>query len=409
MKTILLGCIVYSMKKKIIIIVSILVGCFLLGLGIGTAISKISSKTLDVAFYKLDKEITNPVEKVIKDSYQGKVKFYYLNEKDFNSKKISKKYDLFFSWNGECVESLKEYAKTIPEDVKPLLISKVKTTNYLPILMDHYELSYYKPARIKAGLNIPQDFNELQAYFFNIKSQVFVPFVLEGSADEDLISYIGAQLEALCGTNDYYKLIDLIKENPDLSQIIDTKCGFCEVINTDITLRFLLDGLRNYSAKEMTYPNWFRTTQKDIKTFAEDNQIGVLFTSLSKHRKMDLKIIKDFETERMPVMYYNEDHSLVAPELCLVKLSKYDLFDEVIKNFVTDSNQSYLSDETKLAPVNARTMAFDSQADDVRYLAAVAPKGPVPDLANACFQTNSELLHNFVEQIRTYIESGTIL
>ena len=105
-----------------------------------------------------------------------------------------------------------------------------------------------------------------------------------------------------------------------------------------------------------------------------------------------------------------EDHCLIAPAVCVVNLSaasKKEIAEEILQSLVSDENQSYLSDETKLAPVNSRCRAFDVQADDVRYLAAIAPSGPAPDIANACFQTDMAKKTKFVEEIRKYLSGNT--
>ena len=154
------------MKKRIIIICSILAVLVLVGAGIGGFINHQNNKVFKVALYNLEDEIKNPLKEIIIQNYDGKLKFDDLAEKDFNAKKIAKKYDLYFSWNGNSVEQLAKYSKDIPAACSQMLISTVDKKNALPILLNHYELAYLTKARERAGVDFPSDFEEYMAYLF---------------------------------------------------------------------------------------------------------------------------------------------------------------------------------------------------------------------------------------------------
>lgn len=399
-----------SMKKRIIIIVSIVVVLAIAGLTLGIIINHHNNKALKVGFYNLEKEIVEPLKSIIQKTYAGEIKFTDLSEQNFDVKKISRKYDLFFSWNGNAVEQLEKYSAEISSDCSQKLISSIKTQKNLPLLLNHYELAYLTKAREKAGVDFPSDFEEYMAYLFAMKNQVFIPFFTEGKDDDTLLGLISVQAEALCGTEGYKKLVSLINKYGNFYQVWEQEIGYSSTLGTSITLKYIMDGLAAYVPNDLSIANWTNATAKDVKTYASEKQIGVLFSSLSNHRKMDVKIMREYEADRMPVLSVKEDHCLIAPAVCVVNLSaasKKEIAEEILQSLVSDENQSYLSDETKLAPVNSRCRAFDVQADDVRYLAAIAPSGPAPDIANACFQTDMAKKTKFVEEIRKYLSGNT--
>ena len=399
-----------SMKKRIIIIVSIVVVLAIAGLTLGIIINHHNNKALKVGFYNLEKEIVEPIKSIIQKTYAGEIKFTDLSEQNYDVKKISRKYDLFFSWNGNAVEQLEKYSAEISSDCSQKLISSIKTQKNLPLLLNHYELAYLTKARERAEVDFPSDFEEYMAYLFAMKNQVFVPFFTEGKDDDTLLGLISVQAEALCGTEGYKKLVSLINKYGNFYQVWEQKIGYSSTLGTSITLKYIMDGLSAYVPNDLSIANWTNATAKDVKTYASEKQIGVLFSSLSNHRKMDVKIMREYEADRMPVLSVKEDHCLIAPAVCVVNLSaasKKEIAEEILQSLVSDENQSYLSDETKLAPVNSRCRAFDVQADDVRYLAAIAPSGPAPDIANACFQTDMAKKTKFVEEIRKYLSGNT--
>lgn len=399
-----------SMKKRIIIIVSIVVVLAIAGLTLGIIINHHNNKALKVGFYNLEKEIVEPIKSIIQKTYAGEIKFTDLSEQNYDVKKISRKYDLFFSWNGNAVEQLEKYSAEISSDCSQKLISSIITQKNLPLLLDHYEMAYLTKARERAEVDFPSDFEEYMAYLFAMKNQVFVPFFTEGKDDDTLLGLISVQAEALCGTEGYKKLVSLINKYGNFYQVWEQEIGYSSTLGTSITLKYIMDGLAAYVPNDLSIANWTNATAKDVKTYASEKQIGVLFSSLSNHRKMDVKIMREYEADRMPVLSVKEDHCLIAPAVCVVNLSaasKKEIAEEILQSLVSDENQSYLSDETKLAPVNSRCRAFDVQADDVRYLAAIAPSGPAPDIANACFQTDMAKKTKFVEEIRKYLSGNT--
>ena len=64
-----------SMKKRIIIIVSIVVVLAIAGLTLGIIINHHNNKALKVGFYNLEKEILEPLKTIIQKTYAGEIKF----------------------------------------------------------------------------------------------------------------------------------------------------------------------------------------------------------------------------------------------------------------------------------------------------------------------------------------------
>lgn len=398
------------MKKRIIIIGSVVIAIFVLALSIGLIIKTQNNKVLKVAFYEISEDIKEPLKTIIQENYSGKTQYYDLTQEDYKPRKISSKYDLFFSWNGDVTDGFSKYAKKIPLECSSKIISTIKVQKYLPILLDHYELSYLKQARTNAGLNMPSDFEEYMAYLFKMKEHVFIPFFTEGKNDDTLLGLISVQTEALCGTEGYKKLISLINESNSFYDVWEKELGYSSILQSSISLKYIMDGLSNYVANELSIQNWTNATSKDVRIYAEEKQIGVLFTSLSEHRKIPLKTIREYESDRMPVLFVQENHSLIAPAVSVVNLvsskEKNEVVNNIIISLVSEQNQAFLSEKTMLAPVSQRSGAYDVQAQDVRYLAAIVPSGPIPDIAHACFGKDSEKKKKFTQEIRKYL-SGT--
>lgn len=400
-------------KKKINWLpIIIIVACFAVGLGLGFgikyAVKKAKAKNLDVAFYQLPEEMKSELEKRINEGYNGKIKIVDLTDETFDARKIARKYDLFFSWNGSAVTKLERYAEDFPVEWYGNMPSSLRrhAGKTLPIILDHYELSYYREGRINAGLNFPQNIVELQAYLEKMKSYVFSPFFCAGANDDTLLALVGALVEAFGGTKSYNLMIDNFRKKPSLTQTIDLQLSTTGNKEDEFTIRSVLDLLRGWQENGLTHPNWFTAKQGDVDAFLEDNQVAVLFTSLSTHRNMKYRLVSKLDADRVPAFSAKINHGLIAPSIVAVKLTDVDYFDSILIDLVTEASQKDLSNITKLGPVTSRGQAYDRQADDVRFLAASCVDGPLPPLGLATNQTNKDAKHKLAEEIRYYLKSG---
>lgn len=396
---------------RVIIIVLI---CFAAGFGIGFGIMQTVKKSkaadLDVAFYQLPDAVVENLEKRITEQYSGKIAFTKIADDEYDSRRIAKQYDLFFTWNGSAVDRLGRYCQELPvsyfEGMPTSLRNKGR--NCLPFAIDHYEVAYYKKGREKAQLDFPQNIVELQDYLEVMKGYVFTPFFCAGGDDDTLIALITTFVESLGGIDSYEEFISLFDKKPSLAQNIDINLAKTNRKEDEFSIRTILDMLRRWQQESLVHPNWFIAKKGDVEAFLEDDQIGVLFTSLSTHRTIPYKLISKVDADRMPVFSVSVNHGLIAPSMVAVKLTKYPYFDSILADLVLDQTQKELSVITRLGPVSSRAQAYDRQADDVRFLSAACKGGPLPPLQQAVFQTNKTAVHNLAEEIRYYLRTGFI-
>jgi len=391
----------------------IILACFLFGFGIGfaikTTVSKIKAKNLDVAFYKLPDEYKSEIEAYVSKNYSGKIKIVDISQEEYEPKKIARKYDLFFSLNGSAVTKLDKYAIPIPEDMTvgmPLSLKR-KAKNYLPIILNHYELDYTRSFRDEAGLDFPpKNIIAFEEYLKKMRSYVFSPFFCAGGDDDTLLALVGALVEAFGGGASYDEMINNFMKRPSLAQTIDFQLSKSGNKKDEFTLRSILDLLRSWQSDGITHPNWFNGTMGDVQNFLEVNQIAVLFTSLSNHRSLNYNLISNMDVERMPVFSTDIKHGVVAPSLVAVKLTDTALFDDILYDLVSEEAQAAISAKFKLGPVDKLAKTYDRQSNDVRYLVAACNEGALPALGEAAFQTNDALRHKVAEEIRVYLKNG---
>ena len=369
-----------------------------------------SAKNLDVAFYQLPKNLVDEIQKRVTSLYDGAITFTDISELEYNEKDIAKKYELVFAKNGEATARLEKYAEDLPVEWYAGMPTSLRRSagKVLPFALDHYEMAYYKDGREKAGLDFPMSIPELQDYLKTMKGYVFSPFFCAGGEDEVLLAFVGALIEGFGGTASYNKAVSLLLKKPSLAQNIDEELSVSKNSSDKFTLRAILDMLRGWQNDGLVHPNWYAGKHGDLTAFMEDNQVGVMFTSLSVHRTIPYNSVKKFDADRVPVFSTRIDHGLIAPSYVAMKLTKYPYFDEILKELVTDTSQKDLSMLSKLGPVSSRSQAYDRQADDVRFLAASCKDGPLPALGDAVFQTNPEAAHKFAEEIRTYLRLGVL-
>ena len=396
-------------KAFVIILICILVG-FVTTFSIIKAIKKANAKILDVAFYQVPQDIVDSIQKTVTSLYEGKINFTDISDVEFNEKDISRKYELVFAKNGYAVSRLEKYAEDLPVEWYGGMPSSLKRSagKVLPLVMDHYEMAYYREGMEKAKLDYPLSIPELQEFLKTMKGYVFSPFFCAGGEDEILLAFTGALIEGFGGTESYKKAINLLLKKPSLAQTIDEELSVSKKAGDKFTLRAILDMLRGWQNDGLVHPNWYVGRNGDLTAFMEDNQVGVMFTSLSKHRTIPYKVVRKFEADRVPVFSTSIDHGVIAPSYVAMKFTEFPYFDAILTELVKDTSQKDLSMVSKLGPVSSRAQAYDKQADDVRFLAASCKDGPLPALGDAVFQTNPEAAHKFAEEIRTYLRLGVL-
>lgn len=391
-----------KIKKVLIIIVVALLVCGVMIFSTIQIARKVSkSKNLSIGYFDLPQNISSSITNVINECWEGEIDFSEVSLKDLDSKKLNKKYDLIFSWDGKLADNLKIYAKPIDKkcfNVQPSSFRK-KDNESLNILLNHFEIAYNKDQLHNKNMNYPETYSEFMQFLSLMEKQVFCPFICEGSNDNVLISFIGSMIESFTGTEGYRNFISKLQKTDDFDILLDET-----IASSDITLRTVLDELRSWPEKGYTHPAWMQATNSDINLFMEENQVAVVYTSLTEHRKMAYKNVEKYEACRFPILNTNVNHGVVAPAVVCTKINtRFDL-DKLIFYLVSPDAQESLSLQTELAPVSSRGQAYDRQADDVRFFAAACSDGPLPDLYTAVYQLNPSAAHEISEKIRTYLK-----
>lgn len=396
----------FKINWKIVIIA----GCFCVGLGIGFGIKAIvknvKSKTLDVAFLDLPDQISAELESQIKLVYQGKINFVDIEKSAFNKNDVKKKYDILFSWENEFTNSLKSDASFVPSECgsnMPESIFAHRTTS-VPLLLDHFQIAFNDTVRHKVRIRYPGNIEQFETYLNWIKKEVEYPFYCAGGDDETLYALLTCFVESYGGTDGYEKFIQILQNQKNLKDVIDVN------LNGDsknaYTLHNVLDILRGWQEEKLLPENWIASKNSDVRNFILDDYIGVLFSSLSYYRTLPYNKASQFASDRFPVANMAASHSLIAPAVIGMKLTKNERFDSVFTTLTDTDVQTELSMSTTYAPVASYARVYDRQADDVRFLAAACAGGPKPIAGNVM---NKEAYDSMIHQIRYYIKTGIII
>ncbi len=365
-----------------------------------------AQQTVNVAFYNIPEKQAKVLEDNIKKAETGKLTFKTVTLDDLNKDNAAKTYDLLFCYESLASQAVKAKAANISSKLFNYLPTSLRRQNEpndrksIPLILDHFEFSYNKPVESKIGVENPQNFNEMLTFLEKAKKYTFTPFFTNGGDDEILLGLISAIIEAKGGYDAYRTFVEAVKKTPSVEKLMTLKLA------EDLTLQSVLDLFRSWQETGIVHPNWFHAKYRDILAFVEDGQVALLFTKLSVHRNIPYKLIRDFSTERAPVLSSQVDHALIAPALCAIKLSKKSVNDKVIQKLLTEEVQTALSMGSQLAPVALRGESFDVQADDVRFFAASCRYGARTDLLSAAFMPESETAKSLCEEIRRYLTTG---
>lgn len=397
------------MKKRKIIILTSAILLLLLALLLVIVNKAKENKTLKIGFVDLPETVQISLEEKIKEFDKENIIFSTLTSSEFESAKL-KKYDYIFSIKGNALSNRKDDLYDFSEDYFEEFPSSIQNSErkYLPLLLDHYGMNYNRNFFNEENFNYPRNFVELQNYLLVLKSYVFIPFFCAGGEDKNLLALISAFTEALGGSLAYQNLLEIVNEDISFTEKLNKELYIFPETNNILSLKTILDGIKSWQKEEIFHPNWYQIKDSELKLLLEMNQIGVFFTSLSNQRKVDSKLLRDFDTDRFPVLHLGEAHGVIQPLVVCAKTSKKEIFSEEIKELVSQEIQYYLSVKTKLAPVNSFSKCYDKQADDVRFLAAACSQGPMPDIYNGAFQGKDEAAHKFAEEVRDYLKKAEI-
>ncbi len=392
-------------RRLCLIIVSAVLVC---GIFISLIIIMRNRKILDVAYYRLSPLVTDSLTQQIKKSYSGKIHFKVLPADVPLKSKKAKKYDLLFTWNGagaemlaaEAVELPASLYGQIPDSERRLGIVEGKN-RMLPLLYDHYELSFLKGTGGKKHA-VPEDWNSFAVFLQEDAAGIQIPLFAAGADNRTLLAFVGVLAESLTGADGYERLVEFVRKNPSAETVMNEQFGKLSDGKTPVTLRTVLDLIVSWQKSGIMHQTWFNGSETDVASFMKDKAAAAVFMPLSVHRTLQLRTVYPYETSHFPVDEAVPEHALIAPAVVLVCYNKKQSFADTIRFLISVQAQEALSNLTQLAPASSRAGAYDRQADDVRFWAAAYTDGPVSDFMNAAFTSDMQA-GKFADDIRKYL------
>ncbi len=382
--------------KKDVIIAAVL----LAAAAAGAAFLIHKAVTISIGFYNIPQPISDELVYRISTIQKKNIKFAFLTDKKPLPKDIPGTYDIFFSWNGAVCTNLTKKANPVPKNLTEFLPSAIqksvtinKKTYALPLLLDHFEISYYSALRKKEKRAIPQTLSELEDYLRYIlkNTTADVPLCCAGADDRILSGLVSVLYESMYGSEKYAAAIEKIAKTG----------GDIEVLSN------VIQKLKEWQSDGLLVNSWLSHSEKDVDFYMKERRCGVIFTTLSEHRAKPPVLIKYYDAQRFPAADDKINHSLIAPALNVMTFGKPAKTEKILESLILTQNQTALSTQTQLAITSRQAVSHDMQADDVRFWAASCAGGPVTDLASAAF-TTEEARHSFAERIRKALETGYV-
>lgn len=396
-------------RQRIIIIAAIIICGFCVGFGGTELVQAIANKTknseIRIGFYDLENSYEKSLKDYISANADVKIKFETINPAVFDAEKVEKKYDVIFGWDGNVLSKLSEKAEKINKKCysqQPSSFSR-NVEKKLAVAVDHYEIAYNIEKITQSKVEYPTSFDELERFLSDMSAYVFCPFLLAGGDDKVLLAFISCFIEGKAGSDGYKAFLEEAAKHPNCESLLDFEIP-CANKQT-ITLGAILADLKTWPEKGYTHPSWHSATDVDISVFSETDQVSVIFTSLSNHRKLPYDTSSKYEACRFPIVRDGVDHGLIAPTISCVKFRNSSAINTLLENMVSPEGQERISYTTMLGPSSSQGQSYDRQADDVRFWAAACKDGPLPDLYNAIFQLDAEAGAQFANAVRDYLRS----
>ena len=357
-----------------------------------------ADKTVRIAFYGLTEEMTSLIKEKIPQEENIILNYTVISDDAFDASVVKQKYDMLFTWRGEVTDSLSKSCEDIPQRILENIPNSLRNKKFIPILLDHCELTFSSDVLSKTQSELPASFNELNTFLNTAKGVVFSPFFCNGAEERILIDFLGSLVMAKGGLKAYNTFIEELRKAETLDTIIDTNLD-----GKGCTLRSILDMLKAWPKEGLAHPAWFNGRGNDLLYFAEDKQLSCFYTLLSQHRKLPYNVVKNYETSLFPSNENASNYGLIAPALTCQLISDNSNSKRYLSAFFTEEAQEDLSNKTMLAPVHYRAQAYDRQADDVRFWSASCAGGAVPDIYLAVYQCHPEDLSKMCSEIRNFL------
>jgi len=378
---------------------SVLFTLFLCSLFAFTGCSK---KTLKVGFYNVSAAVQQAVENSIKQSGGEKAVFQTIESiTDESAEKLAKKYDLVIANNGEGVSKLVPYALDFDESLRSRFPDSVvkNQSKALPLLLNHYGISYSTAVKAKAKIRYPGNFQEFEKYLDRLSSVTDIPLYVVGADDLSFMAFLSCFFEGYAGTEGYYDFIKALESYPDFTAVLQATVGQNE------TVASVLQVLKFWAEKQYLPKSWTDCNYSDLVAYLKKDQVGTTFISLDQYREVTNLISAKLVCDRFPVKNTEVSHSIICPSVVCLNLSKKDFAKTIQSGLVSPEVQKELSKQTALAPAENTAQPYDKQASDVRFLAAACINGPVPSVADVLYESSPEKLHELCQEFRNYLRS----
>ncbi len=383
-------------KKILVVAASVLI--LLIASAIIIPLAVMDTQTTKIAFYGLDENIQNAIEDEISRINLKRVKFYQLDGALELPKDVQKQYSILFAKNSLNIKQSQDEFIPVKENIIEALPTSIRKSTAndgkhygLPLLLDHFEMSYYRTYRNNARLEIPRTYGDLLNYLRKIKEQADIPLICAGADDRNLLAFTSVIAESFYGADDYKKLADVCRDSLRLNKA-----------NLPEMLTRVLDEIKEMQKQELLFPQWTKTQIRDIHFFMSEHKLGSVAIFLSDHRKVEFNLIKYYDSSIFPRYNMNADHGVIAPVTAAFLLKPRREASLVLGQLVSNDAQTNLSNISLLAPAAARAESVDIQADDVRFWAASCSAGPLASLADEC-EISEERRHTFAEKVRIYL------
>lgn len=264
--------------------------------------------------------------------------------------------------------------------------------NILPILFDFYEIDVDRELFNQSGMKNIDVWDDLAESCFQEKSISQYPLILPAGDDTLFLTYLGVIAEALCGYEEYEKMIDdfssinMGEEKLNaLLQKYTEEGGILETAINEVG-SFIRSGIIPESS--------LKFKSEDVLFFINNNLCANSFISLSQHRKIKNEAVKNLTSIYCPSKEFTPERKFAAEQVSLSLLRK-DKFSSQIAKDLADSLQADLSNRSGLAPVQKNCTVPDHQADDVRFWLA-ASKGPLVPFANLFYADDIPMAASFL-------------
>ncbi len=364
------------------------------------AVAAFDASAVKVAFYDVDARVQDAVKDQVGRMNLCRVKYFALDGSEELPKKAEKKYSLLIAKNSLALRTRAKSFVPIDEGIFEALPTSIRKAAVdgqrryaIPLLLDHFELSYYEPLQKQLGLALPQSYSGLLRYLETLKDNIEIPLACAGAEDSELFGFVSALALSLYGAQDYKKALDVLRESAALN-----KNNLPEAVTR------VLDEIKAMQDKGLIYPKWTKASFRDLRYYMQERKVGALAMHLSARRDFDYNLIKYYDSNFFPQYDSGTERGLLAPQIVAVLLSSKKQPALILGQLVSADTQSDLSNVSLLAPVASRAESVDRQADDVRFWAASSAAGPLGGIEEES-EVSTERLRLLAKKIRIYLES----